>query len=417
MTLRELVVRRIRDEGPLPFAEYMDLALYHPALGYYARADRRSGRAGDFLTSVDSGTAFGALLARQFAEMWRLAVPGGAAPALVEAGAGSGRLARDVLDHLAAACPDLYRTLRLTLVERSPVARAAQAATLGAHAARLAGAASDVPAGVRGVVFANELLDALPVHPIVMTADGVREVHVDIDGERLVERLGPASAAVRAHVARFGIRLEPGWRAEVSPAAVAWVAAAARRLTRGFLVLIDYGHEARELYSLTHARGTLTCYRRHRAAVGGENGAAAPWLAEPGACDITAHVDLTAVRTAAEQAGLQTLAVLDQTYFLLALAGLGSRPEALHRTASGQAPGWQGATREHIGHMRPRSTMVQRRPGRDAWPLDLGALRERLALKTLLVPGGLGSTHKVLIFGRNVGTPSLQGCAFSRRAT
>ncbi len=416
MTLRELVVRRIRDEGPLPFAEYMDLALYHPALGYYARADRRSGRAGDFLTSVDSGTAFGALLARQFAEMWRLA-GGGGAPALVEAGAGSGRLARDVLDHLAAACPDLYRTLRLTLVERSPAARAAQAATLGAHAARLAGAGAELPAGVRGVVFANELLDALPVHSIVMTADGVREVHVDRDGDRLVERLGPASAAVRAHVARFGIRLEPGWRAEVSPAAVAWVTEAARRLTRGFLVLIDYGHEARELYSLTHARGTLTCYRRHRAAVGGESGAAAPWLAEPGACDITAHVDLTAIRTAAEQAGLQTLAVLDQTYFLLALAAFGGRGEAPHLAASGQAPGWQGATREHIGHMRPRSTMVQRRPDRDAWPLDLGALRERLALKTLLVPGGLGSTHKVLIFGRNVGTPSLQGCAFSRRAT
>ena len=380
MTLREIVVGRIRDKGPLPFAEYMELALYHPGLGYYARADRRSGRAGDFFTSVDSGTVFGALLARQFAEMWRLAGAGGrGARALVEAGAGSGRLARDVLDHLAAACPDLYRTLRLTLVERSPAARAAQAATLEEHAARLAAAATELPAGVRGVVFANELLDALPVHPIVMTADGVREVYVDRDRDRLVERLGPASAAVRAHVARFGIRLEPGWRAEVSPAAVAWVAQAARRLTRGFLVLIDYGHEARELYSLTHARGTLACYRRHRVAVGGQNGAAAPWLEEPGGADITAHVDLTAIRAAAEQAGLQTLAVLDQTYFLLALAALDGEPAAR--------------------------------------PADLGTLQQRLALKTLLVPGGLGSTHKVLIFGRNVGTPRLQGCAFSRRAT
>ena len=380
MTLREIVVGRIRDKGPLPFAEYMELALYHPGLGYYARADRRSGRAGDFFTSVDSGTVFGALLARQFAEMWRLAgADGRGARALVEAGAGSGRLARDVLDHLAAACPDLYRTLRLTLVERSPAARAAQAATLEEHAARLAAAATELPAGVRGVVFANELLDALPVHPIVMTADGVREVYVDRDRDRLVERLGPASAAVRAHVARFGIRLEPGWRAEVSPAAVAWVAQAARRLTRGFLVLIDYGHEARELYSLTHARGTLACYRRHRVAVGGQNGAAAPWLEEPGGADITAHVDLTAIRAAAEQAGLQTLAVLDQTYFLLALAALDGEPAAR--------------------------------------PADLGTLRQRLALKTLLVPGGLGSTHKVLIFGRNVGTPRLQGCAFSRRAT
>ncbi len=379
MQLRELIVRRIRDEGPLPFAEYMDLALYHPELGYYARVDRRSGRAGDFFTSVDSGTVFGALLARQLAEMWRLLAPGGGVPALVEAGAGNGRLARDILDHVAAACPDLYRTLRVTLIERSPAARAAQASMLAVHAARLVGGGAELPAGVRGVVFANELLDALPVHPIVMTADGLREVYVDRDGDRLVERLGPASAPVRAHVARFGVRLEPGWRAEVCPAAVAWVAEVGRRLARGFLVLIDYGHESCELYSPTHARGTLACYQRHRVAVAADNGTAAPWLVEPGACDITAHVDLTAVRRAAEEAGLQTLAVLDQTYFLLALADLDG--------------------------------------GRAERPADLDTLRQRLALKTLLVPGGLGSTHKVLIFGRDVGTPDLLGCAFSRRAT
>ena len=383
MTLRDLVVRRIRRAGPLPFAEYMELALHHPRLGYYARAARRSGRAGDFLTSVDSGAVFGELLARQFAEMWRLVRRGGdgngdGAPALVEAGAGNGRLARDVLDHAAAACPELYRDLRLTLVERSPAARAAQAATLGAHAARLAAAGPGLPAAVRGVLFANELLDALPVHPIVMTARGLREVYVDRAGDRLVERLGAVTAPVRDHVARFGVRLEPGWRAEVSPAAVAWVGAAARRLTRGFLVLIDYGHEARELYSPTHAQGTLTCYRRHRAAVGGEGGRAAPWLAAPGACDITAHVDLTAVRAAAEAAGLRTLAVLDQTYFLLGLAA-----------ADCEAAG-------------PRAG---------------GGLLRRLALKTLLVPGGPGSTHKVLIFGKGVGTPRLLGCAFGGRAT
>ena len=390
MTLRDVITKRIRAAGPLPFAAFMDLALYHPELGYYARARRRSGRAGDFFTSVDAGPLFGELLAAQFAEMWRLAAPdGGEPPApfdLVEAGAGSGRLARGVLDHAAAAHAAFYQALRLTLVERSPTARAAHNATLGPHAGRLVQSGVALPARVEGIIYANELLDALPVHSLVMTAAGLREVYVDSREGRLVESLGPVSPAARAHVERCGIRLEPGWRTEVCPAAVSWVTDAARRLERGFLLLIDYGHEAHELYSPTHAHGTLACYRRHRVEVAGDGRTATPWLEEPGTRDITAHVDLTAIRTTAEQAGLQTLGTVDQTYFLLGLA-------AQHDTLSGPV---SGAAETH-DHLDP--------------------IRRRLALKTLLVPGGLGSTHKVLIFGKQVGTPSLQGCSFSRRMT
>ena len=391
MELRDVITGRIRDAGPLTFAAFMDLALYHPELGYYARARRRSGAAGDFFTSVDAGPLLGELLAGQFAEMWRLAAPdGGEPPApfdLVEAGAGSGRLARGVLDHAAADHAVFYRALRLTLVERSPAARAAHGVTLGPHADRLAPQSGDaLPARVEGIIYANELLDALPVHSLVMTAAGLREVYVDSRDGRLVESPGPVSPAVRAHVERFGIRLEPGWRTEVCPAAVRWVADAARRLERGYLLLIDYGHEAHELYSSTHARGTLACYRRHRVEVAGDGPAAAPWLEEPGARDITAHVDLTAVRATAEAAGLQTLGMVDQTYFLL---GLAAENGALYEPEHGASETGDG----------------------------LDPIRRRLALKTLLVPGGLGSTHKVLIFGKRVGTPRLRGCSFSRRMT
>ena len=385
MDLRDVITSRIRAAGPLPFAEYMDLALYHPELGYYARAGRRSGRAGDFYTSVDAGPLFGELLAAQFAEMQRLAAPEGPFD-LVEAGAGNGRLARRVLDHAAAAHPALYRALRLTLVERSPTARAAQHDALGPHGGRLAQSGSELPARVRGVIFANELLDALPVHSIVMTAAGLREVHVDSRNGHLVERSGPVSPAVEEHVERFGIRLDAGWRTEVSPAAIAWVTAAARRLERGFLLLVDYGHEAHELYSPTHAQGTLACYHRQRVEAAGDGRAGAPWLEAPGSRDITAHVDLTAVRTAAEAEGLRTLGVLDQTYFLLALAG--------EDGAAGGTPAGAAADGDAVD-----------------------AIRRRLAFKTLLVPGGLGSTHKVLIFGRDVGAPRLRGCSFSRRVT
>ena len=379
--LGEVIRQRIRREGPLPFAAYAECALYHPDLGYYARADRRSGRGGDFFTSVDLGPLFGELLAAQFAEMWRRfrgGEPGEGRFALVEAAAGSGRLARDALDAAAREDPAFYAAIDLHLVERSATARSAQNDTLGPHAARIASSGPDVPGDVTGVIFANELLDALPPHVLAMTAAGLREVHVDVDaGGGLVERLGPLSgAAVREHVSTWGIRLEPGWRAEICPAALAWVRRAAGALKRGFLLLIDYGHEAEELYSATHAAGTLTTYRRHRVrneAAGGTP----PWLAEPGERDITAHVDLTAVRRTAEREGLETLGVLDQTYFLL---GLG----ALDRVAAEEG---------------------------------VSGLRRRLALKSLLIPGGLGSTHKVLVFGKGVGRPRLSGCAHAERLT
>ena len=221
MPLRDVIVERIRTHGPITFAEYMDLALYHPELGYYARADRRSGRAGDFFTSVDVGPLFGTLLARQFAEMSRLSE----APRfdLVEAGAGRGRLARDVLDAAARDDPDLYAVVRLTLVERSPDARAAQPSVLGPHVAKLAESTAELPADVQGVIFGNELLDALPCHSVVMSKAGLREVYVDVSGHRLVERLlDPSSREIAAYLERAGARLRPGWRAEVNLAA--WVA-------------------------------------------------------------------------------------------------------------------------------------------------------------------------------------------------
>ena len=383
MTLQEVIRERIRTTGPLPFASYAELALYHPDLGYYARADRRSGRAGDFFTSVDLGPLFGALLAAQLAEMWRLQeTPApGARCDLVEAAAGNGRLARDILDAAAADDPAFYDAIRLHLVERSRTARDAQAAVLGPHACKLVSSGPDLPTAIHGVIFANELLDALAPHVLEMTAGGIREVYVDADEATgdLVERLGPLSdARVRAHVRDRGIALQPGWRAEVVPDAADWVRHAVSSLARGFLLLIDYGHEASELYSATHAAGTLTTYRRQRIADAAD-GAAPPWLVDPGERDITAHVDLTLVRDAAEEAGARTLGVLDQTYFLL---GLGAVARA------------SGAGEDGVS-----------------------ALRRRLALKSLLVPGGLGSTHKVMIFGKDVGTPALAGCSYRIRAT
>ena len=355
----------------------MELALYDSEAGYYARAAQRSGRAGDFFTSVDVGPLFGELLAIQIIEMCGIAN----AFDLVEAAAGNGRLSADILRAIKRREPAVYDRLRLHLVEVSAAARAGQTRTLGDLSVRLASSSPELPASFNGVLIANELLDAMPVHQIVMRDDGLREVFVDIDPDRpatddcrLMTTEGPPSTpALAKYLERLQIVLEPGWRAEINLRAVEWVRDAVRRLERGFVILIDYGHPARELYSAAHSTGTLTTFTRHTMDGGATKPVEVPaWLDEPGTRDITAHVDFTSVQRAAEEAGATTLGLLDQTYFLL---GLG------------------------------------------AAELDGADLKTRLALKTLLMPGGLGSTLKVLILAKNAGTPALRGCSFSTRLT
>jgi SAM-dependent MidA family methyltransferase len=351
----------------------MDLALYHPELGYYARAAQRSGRAGDFFTSVDVGPIFGELLARQIVEMAAILGSPPHACDLVEAGAGNGRLSADILRAVEATDPLLLRQLRLHLVEASAAARAAQPGTLGEYASRLTSAGGELPERYEGVLIANELLDAMPAHQVVMHEDGLREVFVVEHGGRLTAREGaPSTPALGAYLEALGVDLEPGWRVEINLRARDWVSNAARRLTRGFLILIDYGHPAADLYSASHASGTLTTFRRHTSAPPeGADGLA--WLACPGEQDITAHVDFTTVGRAAEAEGLARLGFMDQTYFLLGLLG----PDG----------------------------------GREL------AAAERRAVKTLIMPGGLGSTFKVMIFGKGVGSPALLGGSQGGRVT
>lgn len=353
----------------MTLAELMEIALYDPQHGYYAGAAQRSGRAGDFFTSVDVGTLFGELLAVQFDEMRRLldAVSGAAHLDLVEVGSGNGRLSRDVLDAARTEHPQTYDAIRLWLVERSAAARGTQRETLGPHGAKLEGTGEDLPSPIHGIIFANELLDAMPAHAVVMREHGLREIFiVEHDGALAEIESEPSTPALAEHFERVGVPLPPGIRTEVSLARGAWIADAAAALEAGFILLIDYGHRARDLYSARHAEGTLMAYRRHMGAV--------DWRAAPGTVDMTTHVDLTAIRRAAEAAGLQPLGAVDQTYFLTAL-GL------LDRLTGGS---------------------------------DRTALARRLEAKTLLLPGGLGSTMKVLSFGKNVGSPALRGFAAGR---
>ena len=262
--------------------------------------------------------------------------------------------------------PKFYRSAALHLVERSAAARAQQRRRWRSHAGRLRSSSPDLPDSIHGIVFANELLDALPVHLVLMTRQGLGEIYVGLDGDRLVERLAPALHAGAGRVSRRGRRRARSRAARRDqPRGPRLDPRRARRLARGFLVLIDYGFEARGALLAGPAMGTLAVVPP---AHGRRAGPAArrrrpAWLVDPGDRDLTSHVDFTSVRRAAEQAGLTTVRITDQTRFVL---------DALER-------------------------------GGLAAELDApDQLKARLALKTLLMPGGMGSTHKVLVFARGI---------------
>lgn len=364
-SLHDRIVAIVRERGPITVARFMELALYDPEHGYYASAVRRSGKAGDFFTSVDVSPLFGELIADELVEMWDVLRACGADRFdLVEAGAGNGRLSRDILDRAAKHHPGFYRHIRLCLVERSRAAREAQHAVLGPHVDRLVSSSDALPSETCGAIVANELLDALPVHVIVMTVEGPREIMIAERAGALIESEAPvADPGLLADLPP----MEPGQRLEVGIAATECIHDMASSLTRGFLLLFDYGYEPSERYFRAHPHGTLMSYRSHRASSDSR-------LHEPGQRDLTAHVNLAAVRRAAEESGLHTVGLVDQTYFLLAL-GLADRLDAGH---------------------------------------DPRAIRQRLAGRTLIMPGGLGDTMKAMVFAKGVGVPALRGLRAGR---
>lgn len=287
--------------GPLSFARFVELALYHPDLGYYASGRARVGRQGDFYTNVSVGAAFGRILAAQFREMAQAL---GEPLVVVEQGAHDGALAADVLEALDGAA-------RYHIVEPFPALRARQQAALARFAPAVEWHA-DVAAlpEFSGVHFSNELVDALPFHLVRSTGAGWEEMFVAWDGEWHFVG-GPASEPVRELAA--GLPARPaGFVTELRPAAADWIAAVAGRLRRGFVLVADYGHTRDELLAPHRRDGTFSCYHAHRRD-------AAPF-ADIGGKDITAHVDFTTLMAAGHQAGLDVAGFTDQHHFVIGAA-------------------------------------------------------------------------------------------------
>lgn len=354
MTPLEVVVGElIRRRGPLTFAAYQELALYHPEHGYYAGPERAS-RAGDYLTSPELDPAFGCLWATGLQGIWD-ACGRPASFRVVELGPGEGGFAAALL---SAASGDFGRALSMALVERSPAVAARQKERLGGDArVTWCRSLSDLPVAGAGCVVANEVLDNAPVHLLEGTQAGPLELFVDLSSDGLVLTPGALSSEATAALGS-GAWHAPGLGepAEISPAAEQLCMQAASCNDRGGVVVIDYGYEVRR------ARGTLVCYS--------SGGADDDPLAAPGAKDITTHVDWRAVAGALRRAGCAVTGPRTQSATLRALG------------ASELDAGLRGAHLEATAGGR----------GAEA----VRALSRRAALAALLDSGGLGGLGVLL---------------------
>lgn len=359
---------RIANGGRITFREFMELALYHPRHGYYRVARRPMGRRGDYVTSPEVGPLFGAAIARQLQEMWD--VMGRPHPfTVVEAGAGSGVLARDIIESARRAGPAFFDALRYGLVESSPSLRALGQQMLDeldlpdGKALWL----ETMPKEIVGCVLSNELIDAFPVHRVLVRNHRLNEVYVVWRDSAFVEEIGdPSTAEIAAYFERLGLFPGEGCYAEVNLEAPAWMGSVARALHRGFVLTFDYGYEAAELYAPWRRDGTLLCFYQQ-----------AP-TADPydrvGRQDLTASVDFTTLIRTGEEHGLITLGLVTQARFLYAL---GLRQES----PATEAP---AALDEYFARRR--------------------------AIVELTDPAGLGRI-RVLVQAKGIGRPRLAGLA------
>jgi SAM-dependent MidA family methyltransferase len=362
--LSVLLLHQVNSSDGVSFSDFMEQALYHSEYGYYMAPRDRIGKAGDFFTSSSVNALFGRLLARQLMQMFKLL--GGGVFQVVEQGAGEGHLAQDILDAIAEEAPELYSQLKYTLVDVSQDNRQRQSQNLEKHIDRVAWCAADDWSINSGCFLSNELVDAFPVHLVEKHDGDLKEVFVTTRDDVFVEELRePAGSSLSEYFSWLGSSPVEGNRAEANLVAPEWMRHVGKRIEKGFVLTIDYGYPVEELYAPYRRAGTLMCYHRHQA---DDN----PYD-RVGEKDITAHVDFTSLQKAGCEVGLETLWFGEQYRFLLAL----------------------GFFEELVGLEAAATDEKEAR-----------ALR--LTLKNLIMPeAGMGETFKVLVQGKNVGSPEL----------
>lgn len=314
--LAEQLASEIRASGPISFAGFMGRALYDPAHGYYGRALQQIGRRGDFFTSVSVGPFFGELLAFQFAR-WMENFPREVTSyQCVEAGAHDGRLAFDILEALEESEPKLFPKVQYWIVEPSRARRDIQQQRLERFRnVRWFASLAELPGRVQGIIFSNELLDAMPVHVFRWNAVEQHwdELGVGVAGDQLIWTELSWASIGKPRLPRELLSVLPdGYLVELSLEAIRWWRDAAMTLASGKLMTIDYGATLDELLSPSRIRGTLRAYSGHRLVE--------DVLKNPGEQDITAHVNFSEIRRIGQLSGLKTETFTTQERFLHGIA-------------------------------------------------------------------------------------------------
>ena len=369
--LRNFILAQIRESGPVTFARFMEWCLYHPDDGYYHSEGTKTGKGGDYYTAPCVHPFFGRLVARQLMQMSELL--GTERFTVVEMGAGRGFLCRDILDWASRSAPAFYRRLDYRLFDASRRRVEEQRETLALYEREgkvTWGEAGELEKGeqmIEGCFLSNELVDAFPVHRVVFQDGKLREIYVGEQDGGFVEVLGDLSSPeIGEYFTDDAVVLKEGQEAEVNFHARQWIRAVGRRLRRGFVLTIDYGCLAGELYAPWRRSGTMMCYYQHRSS---EN----PYE-RVGEQDMTAHVNFSALIREGEEAGLSFTGLVPQYRFLIGLGLLGEMEEA----AKGMS--------------------------------EIEGLKMRLSLKHLIEPSvGMGEIFKVLIQHKGVEKPQLDG--------
>ncbi len=401
--LVKIIQDRILSQGRVTFAEFMEMALYTPDLGYYTSGGEKIGLEGDYYTSTDLHPLFGEMMGRQLAQIVEksesLALPARAPgqegtclpagrsedqhlvsphgpPQIIEMGAGKGILCQDILNYIRRAHPQVYQGLTYWIIEKSPNMIRRQKDRLLPYIQddKVKWAAGlDHPVfskGIIGFVLSNELLDAFPIHRLVKMGGALKEIYVTLKDGRFQEILDvPSRPDLSNYFEKLGVVLEEGQQAEVNLKALDWMRQVGRSLSQGVVITVDYGYSAAELYSPDRKRGTFLCYYQHRVS---EN----PYI-RVGRQDMTAHVDFTSLVRAGREVGLEVAGFTNQEYFLMGL----------------------GITQE-------METRLQRYGDLQSREKELGAM------KNLIAPDGLGRVFKILIQHKRLKGLKLDGLTY-----
>lgn len=387
MPVPEIIIDTIRSKGPLSFHDFMEMALYYPEEGYYASTRNKLGENGDFYTSPYLTRLFGDMLAGQLAEMWQKM---NCQPfTIVEYGAGTGLLCRDILARLQEN-REMFHDLQYVIIEKSGPMRRRERELLATEGLlyKLRWENSiDAVAPVHGCILSNELVDNFAVHRVVM-GDELMEVFVGYENDGFVEMFRPATTDLKNYMNELHVDLPRGFRAEINLEATHWIREVSAALEHGFVITVDYGNSSSGLYS--RSEGTLTCHHRHQV-----NHSPYESVGEQ---DITSDVNFSALDHWGRQGGLEHCGFTSQTRFLQGL-GLNRRLQQLELEAA--------ATRNGLAHpVDPHCLTDPHDPAGLARQIDLRQLY------TLLV--GMGNKFKVLIQRKGLARHFLSGLQFAQ---